>query len=52
MYYIVKLLEFLGLFIILVGFLINFPKLMNPYFFTYGLILFIIGWVLDKYILK
>ena len=52
MYYIDKTLEFLGLFIILVGFLISFPKLMDPYFFIYGLVLFIIGWILDKYILK
>jgi len=52
MYYIAKSLELLGLFVILVGFITSFPKLMNPYFFTYGLILFITGWVLDKYILE
>jgi len=52
MYYIAKSFEFLGLFIMLVGFVINFPKLMNPYFFMYGLVLFIIGWIVDKYILK
>ena len=52
MYYIAKSLEFLGLFIILIGFLINFPKLMDSYFFIYGLVLFIIGWIVDKYILQ
>ena len=52
MYYIAKALEFLGLAIMLVGFVINFPKLMNPYFFIYGLVLFITGWIIDKYILK
>ena len=52
MYYIAKALEFLGLVIMLVGFFISFPKLMNPYFFIYGLTLFLIGWVIDKYILK
>ena len=52
MYYIAKTLEFLGLFIMLMGFLISFPKLMNPYFFIYGLVLFTTGWILDKYILK
>ena len=52
MYYIAKSLEFLGLVIMLVGFIINFPKIMNPYFFIYGLIIFVTGWILDKYILK
>ena len=52
MYYIAKSLEFLGLFIMLAGFFINFPKLMNPYFFIYGLVLFLTGWVVDKYILE
>ena len=52
MYYISKSLEFLGLFIMLVGFLIRFPKLMDYNFFISGLILFIIGWIIDKYILE
>ena len=52
MYYIAKGLEFLGLVVMLIGFVFNFPKLMNPYFFIYGLVLFLTGWVLDKYILK
>ena len=52
MYYIAKSLEFLGLLVMLVGFVIKFPKLMNPYFFMSGLVLFITGWIIDKYILK
>ena len=52
MYYIAKSLEFLGLFIILIGFLINFPGLMKPEFFISGFILFMIGWIIDKYILE
>ena len=52
MYYIAKSLEFLGIIIMLIGFMMSFPKLINPYFFIYGLVLFITGWVLDKYILQ
>ena len=52
MYYIAKSLEFLGLLVMLFGFVIDFPKLINPYIFMYGLILFITGWIIDKYILK
>ena len=52
MYYIAKSLEFFGLLIMLAGFIINFPELINPFFFVYGLVLFLTGWVVDKYILK
>ena len=52
MYYIAKSLEFLGLLIILIGFIWKVPELMNPYVFMYGLVLFIIGWIIEKYILK
>ncbi len=52
MYYIAKSLELLGLFLIFFGFIRNLPDLMNPYDFIYGLVLFITGWIIEKYILK
>ena len=52
MYYIAKSLEFLGLLIVLMGLIWKMPELMNPYVFMYGLVLFIAGWVIEKYILK
>ena len=52
MYYISKFLEFIGLCFIGIGFILNFPKLMNPQLFGFGLIFFSIGWVIEKYILK
>ena len=52
MYYIAKSLEFLGLLIISIGFILKMPELMNPYVFMYGLVLFIIGWIIEKKILK
>ena len=52
MYYVAKSLEFLGLLFILVGFITKLPELMNPYDFMYGLVLFAVGWIMEKYLLK
>ena len=52
MYYISKSLEFIGLCFIGIGFIVNFPQLMNPQFLGFGLIFFSIGWIIGKYILK
>ena len=52
MYYVAKSLEFLGLLFILVSFIAKLPKLMSPYDFMYGLVLFAIGWIIEKYLLK
>tara|TARA_B100001123_G_C15059327_1_gene926904 strand:+ start:90 stop:248 length:159 start_codon:yes stop_codon:yes gene_type:complete len=50
-FYAAKGLELLGMVIIGVGFIINFPALMNPKFLLSGIICFIAGWVIEKYIL-
>ena len=47
-----KLLELLGMFMILVGFIIKFPSLMDPKLLLGGIICFISGWSIEKYILK
>ena len=52
MYYVAKFLEFVGLFIISIGFLVKFPLLMDPQFFGFGLIFFLMGWIVEKFILK
>lgn len=52
MYYAAKMLELLGMTIIGVGFLIKFPKLMEPKLLLMGIICFASGWLIEKYILK
>ncbi len=52
MYYVAKFLEFLGMAIIGIGFIIKFPALMDPRFFGFGLSFFFMGWVIENYILK
>lgn len=52
MYYAAKALELLGMFMIAVGFMIKFPKLIDPKLLLGGLICFGSGWLIEKYILK
>tara|TARA_B100001996_G_scaffold338857_1_gene291536 strand:+ start:2042 stop:2200 length:159 start_codon:yes stop_codon:yes gene_type:complete len=52
MYYAAKGLELLGIFMIAVGFIIKFPRLMDPKLLLGGLICFGSGWLIEKYILK
>ena len=40
------------MFIIAVGFVVKFPKLMDPRLLIAGLALFGAGWIIEKYILK
>ena len=51
MYYAAKSLELLGMFIIAVGFIIKYPKLMDPKLLLAGIICFGAGWIIEKYIL-
>jgi len=51
MYYAAKSLEFLGMFMIAVGFIIKYPKQMDPKLLLGGLICFGVGWAIEKYIL-
>jgi|TARA_B100000029_G_scaffold515652_1_gene623768 hypothetical protein len=52
MYYLAKCLELTGLCVIGSGMINNFPKLMNPKWLLVGGIVFAMGWVIEKYILK
>ena len=47
MYYAAKGLELLGMFMIAVGFVVKFPKLMDPRLLLAGLVLFGAGWTLS-----
>tara|TARA_Y100001970_G_scaffold229002_1_gene283938 strand:- start:1618 stop:1776 length:159 start_codon:yes stop_codon:yes gene_type:complete len=52
MYYAAKGLELLGMFMLAVGFVVKFPKLMDPKLLFAGIVLFGSGWAIEKYILK
>jgi|TARA_B100000959_G_scaffold16302_1_gene15951 hypothetical protein len=51
-YHAAKALELLGMFMIAVGFVVKFPKLMDPRLLLAGIICFGSGWIIEKYILK
>ena len=52
MYYAAKGLELLGMFMLAVGFIVEFPKLMDPKLLLAGIVFFGSGWAIEKYILK
>ena len=52
MYYAAKGLELLGMSMIAVGFIVKFPKLMDPKLFLASLIIFGSGMAIEKYLLK
>ena len=52
MYYGAKGLELLGMTMIGVGFIVKFPRLMDPKFLLAGIVFFVAGWVIEKYILQ
>ena len=51
MYYIAKIAQATGLGIILIGFVKDFPHLMNPRLLLVGVIVFLLGWIIERYML-
>jgi hypothetical protein len=49
MYYISKGLQLIGLLIIGIGFISQFPKLMDYKLLGIGIIFFIMGWIVQKF---
>ena len=52
MYVAAKLLQAVGLTVIAIGFMTAFPELMNARMYTAGAVLFLIGWIIERYLLK
>lgn len=52
MYYTLKLIQAVGLTLILIGFLKDFPSIMNMKMLAVGVGIFTFGWILQKIILK
>ena len=49
MYYVSKALQFMGLLIIGIGFMSYFPSLMDYKLLSYGVLFFIMGWLIQKF---
>ena len=52
MYYMSKGLELLGVIVIVIGFIVEFPSLMDPKLLIIGLICFCAGWIIERYTLE
>ena len=52
MYYFAKLIQFGAMAMIAMGFLLKFPELMDPKLFMAGIIIFLVGWTMEKTMLK
>jgi len=52
MFYIGKLFQAAGLTVIMIDFLLRFPRLMNPRVLLLGATFFTIGWIINKYLVK
>jgi len=52
MYYISKFLQAAGLALVLFGFLIKFPRLMDTKLLGLGIVIFLSGWLLQNYGLR
>lgn len=52
MYYIAKIAQAAGLGVILIDYLRHFPELMNRRVLAAGIMLFVFGWVIQKFFLK
>ncbi len=51
-YYLAKAIEATGLVVILIGFVMHFPKLMDHKTLMVGILIFLIGWISEQYLLK
>jgi len=52
MYYLAKIAQAAGLTVIGIGFVAAFPKLMNTRILSVGVVLFISGWITERFLLK
>ena len=52
MYYAAKIIQATGLGVIFIGFIKDFPRLMNPRVFGIGILIFLLGWGIQHFMLK
>lgn len=49
LFYLAKIIEGLGITIIAAGFLVSFPELMSMQYFMFGLGIFLVGWLIERF---
>jgi len=52
MYYLAKIAQATGLTVITLGFLRNFPNLMSHKLLVTGILMFVFGWIIHRFLLK
>ena len=52
MYYLAKFFELVGISVIPVAFFFNWPEPMRESTLLYAVIFFLVGWIIEKYLLK
>lgn len=52
MYYLAKLAQASGLTVISVGYVLSFPNLMSRKLLLLGIVIFVFGWVIERFLLK
>ena len=52
MYYLSKIIQALGLTLILIGFVKSFPNLMDRTLLVIGIGVFVLGWCIQRFMLK
>jgi len=52
LFYLAKIIECIGLAVVLIGFVQCYPQLMSPKVLLAGVLIFICGWLIGKFLLK
>ena len=52
MYYVARISQALGMAVIVVGFISTFPELINYRHILAGILLFLFGWLIQRYMLQ
>ncbi len=52
MYYLGKIIQATGLAIVFINFISHFPRLMNAKIFILGTIIFMAGWIINRFLLQ
>ena len=52
LFYLAKVIQAMGLLAVGVGFVIEFPRLMDPKLGGIGLLIFLTGWITERFLAK
>jgi hypothetical protein len=52
MYYLAKTAQAAGIIVVFSGFILRFPELMNPRLLGSGVVFFLAGWLIERFLLR